>query len=261
MGAGVVQEATASVSPGSPAWQSPQVAVDTMSCHLSEFLPERPGPIYLLCFWACRWGDYGEVREGSVALEPLELFPPKSRVLALGQSGLPRPNRMIYKETGGPWGQAQPPAHQALSRQRFTSKQDVIRHYNMHKKRDNSLQHGFMRFSPLDDCSVYYHGCHLNGKSTHYHCMQVPRPPPSPTPGGRPASGRAAPCVPSQGWTARGESPGGSGLGSVRWARVGPSPWPYLVRVKFSELFIQTDIFQPLTPRAALQTVPEEVFV
>ncbi|MBN3287219.1 CASZ1 protein, partial [Polyodon spathula] len=57
--------------------------------------------------------------------------------------------------------------------QRFTSKQDVIRHYNMHKKRDNSLQHGFMRFSPLDDCSVYYHSCHLNGKSTHYHCMQV----------------------------------------------------------------------------------------
>ncbi|XP_056278931.1 zinc finger protein castor homolog 1 isoform X3 [Pseudoliparis swirei] len=56
---------------------------------------------------------------------------------------------------------------------RFTSKQDVIRHYNMHKKRDNSLQHGFMRFSPLDDCSVYYHGCHLNGKSTHYHCMQM----------------------------------------------------------------------------------------
>lgn len=61
----------------------------------------------------------------------------------------------------------------SLSLQRFTSKQDVIRHYNMHKKRDNSLQHGFMRFSPLDDCSVYYHGCHLNGKSTHYHCMQV----------------------------------------------------------------------------------------
>lgn len=56
----------------------------------------------------------------------------------------------------------------------------MIRHYNMHKKRDNSLQHGFMRFSPLDDCSVYYHGCHLNGKSTHYHCMQVPTPRPRP---------------------------------------------------------------------------------
>lgn len=57
----------------------------------------------------------------------------------------------------------------------------------MHKKRDNSLQHGFMRFSPLDDCSVYYHGCHLNGKSTHYHCMQVPQPhkAPPPSPGRR----------------------------------------------------------------------------
>lgn len=71
----------------------------------------------------------------------------------------------------------------ALFWQRFTSKQDVIRHYNMHKKRDNSLQHGFMRFSPLDDCSVYYYGCHLNGKSTHYHCMQVPA-----VPAGRPAA-------------------------------------------------------------------------
>lgn len=66
------------------------------------------------------------------------------------------------------------PTRRGAVPQRFTSKQDVIRHYNMHKKRDNSLQHGFMRFSPLDDCSVYYHGCHLNGKSTHYHCMQVP---------------------------------------------------------------------------------------
>lgn len=44
-------------------------------------------------------------------------------------------------------------------------------------------------------------------------------------------------------------------------AGAGPSPWPYLVRGKFSELFIQTDIFQALTPRAALQMIPEEVFV
>uniref|UniRef100_H2ZKM9 C2H2-type domain-containing protein n=1 Tax=Ciona savignyi TaxID=51511 RepID=H2ZKM9_CIOSA len=36
--------------------------------------------------------------------------------------------------------------------QRFTNKSDVIRHYNMHKKRDNSLAHGFMRFAPTDDC-------------------------------------------------------------------------------------------------------------
>ena len=92
------------------------------------------------------------------------------------------PGRIISRESqvgggGGAvlWarGWPRPPPTRALP-QRFTSKQDVIRHYNMHKKRDNSLQHGFMRFSPLDDCSVYYHGCHLNGKSTHYHCMQVP---------------------------------------------------------------------------------------
>uniref|UniRef100_UPI00358FDA03 zinc finger protein castor homolog 1-like n=1 Tax=Myxine glutinosa TaxID=7769 RepID=UPI00358FDA03 len=57
--------------------------------------------------------------------------------------------------------------------QRFTSKQDVTRHYNMHRKRENSLRHGFMRFAPLEDCGLYYQGCHLNGKSTHYHCMQV----------------------------------------------------------------------------------------
>lgn len=103
----------------------------------------------------------------------------------------------------------------------------MIRHYNMHKKRDNSLQHGFMRFSPLDDCSVYYHGCHLNGKSTHYHCMQVPAPPlprlprvphPQPTPlleaglplGQGPLLTRNLPFyhprVPEQGWQASGES-------------------------------------------------------
>lgn len=55
---------------------------------------------------------------------------------------------------------------------RFTNKADVIRHYNMHKKRDNSLAHGFLRFSPTEDCSTKYPDCHLNGKSTHYHCMQ-----------------------------------------------------------------------------------------
>ncbi|XP_077998745.1 zinc finger protein castor homolog 1-like [Glandiceps talaboti] len=56
---------------------------------------------------------------------------------------------------------------------RFTRKEDVIRHYNWHKRRDNSLQHGFMRFSPTDDCNVYYSGCTLNKRHTHYHCMQV----------------------------------------------------------------------------------------
>ncbi|XP_033107700.1 zinc finger protein castor homolog 1-like [Anneissia japonica] len=55
---------------------------------------------------------------------------------------------------------------------RFTRKEDVVRHYNWHKRRDNSLQHGFMRFSPSDDCAPYYHNCSLNLKHTHYHCMQ-----------------------------------------------------------------------------------------
>ena len=60
-----------------------------------------------------------------------------------------------------------------ITQQRFTRKEDVIRHYNWHKRRDNSLQHGFMRFSPSDDCRPYYPGCTLNMKNTHYHCMQV----------------------------------------------------------------------------------------
>lgn len=90
----------------------------------------------------------------------------------------------------------------------------MIRHYNMHKKRDNSLQHGFMRFSPLDDCSVYYHGCHLNGKSTHYHCMQV-----LPLPGHRavgqgPSLTASLSPIPVQGRQASGES----------WG-LRPGPW------------------------------------
>ena len=60
-----------------------------------------------------------------------------------------------------------------FSLQRFTRKEDVVRHYNWHKRRDNSLQHGFMRFSPSDNCSPYYPGCTINLKHTHYHCLQV----------------------------------------------------------------------------------------
>ncbi|XP_071840384.1 zinc finger protein castor homolog 1-like isoform X3 [Apostichopus japonicus] len=55
---------------------------------------------------------------------------------------------------------------------RFTRKEDVMRHYNWHRRRDDSLQHGFMRFSPSDDCSPHYPGCALNFRNTHYHCMQ-----------------------------------------------------------------------------------------
>jgi len=54
-------------------------------------------------------------------------------------------------------------------------KEDIIRHFKWHKKRSDSLQHGFMRFSPLEDCTQKFNqaDCIHNGKHTHYHCLQV----------------------------------------------------------------------------------------
>nr|CAD7587213.1 unnamed protein product [Timema genevievae] len=49
----------------------------------------------------------------------------------------------------------------------------MIRHFKWHKKRDESLQHGFMRYSPMDDCSDRYRGCSHNRKQTHYHCIKM----------------------------------------------------------------------------------------
>jgi hypothetical protein len=49
----------------------------------------------------------------------------------------------------------------------------MIRHFKWHKKRDESLQHGFMRYSPGDDCNDRYRGCPHNRKQTHYHCVMV----------------------------------------------------------------------------------------
>ncbi|CAH1129565.1 unnamed protein product [Ceutorhynchus assimilis] len=54
----------------------------------------------------------------------------------------------------------------------FIKKEEMIRHFKWHKKRDESLQHGFMRYSPLDDCSDKYSNCTHNKKQTHYHCIQ-----------------------------------------------------------------------------------------
>ncbi|XP_075232913.1 zinc finger protein castor homolog 1-like isoform X2 [Lycorma delicatula] len=54
----------------------------------------------------------------------------------------------------------------------FVKKEDMIRHFKWHKKRDESLQHGFMRYSPGDDCSDRYSNCTHNRKQTHYHCIQ-----------------------------------------------------------------------------------------
>lgn len=56
----------------------------------------------------------------------------------------------------------------------FPKKEEMIRHFKWHKKREDSLQHGFMRYSPLDDCSKrFFVHCSHNGKHTHYHCLQV----------------------------------------------------------------------------------------
>ncbi|XP_023707022.1 zinc finger protein castor homolog 1 isoform X2 [Cryptotermes secundus] len=54
----------------------------------------------------------------------------------------------------------------------FVKKEEMIRHFKWHKKRDESLQHGFMRYSPMDDCSDRYRGCSHNRKQTHYHCIK-----------------------------------------------------------------------------------------
>lgn len=54
----------------------------------------------------------------------------------------------------------------------FIKKEEMIRHFKWHKKRDESLQHGFMRYSPLDDCSDRFANCTHNKKQTHYHCIK-----------------------------------------------------------------------------------------
>ncbi|KAI1301624.1 Transcription factor castor [Halotydeus destructor] len=54
----------------------------------------------------------------------------------------------------------------------FVKKEEMIRHFKWHKKRDESLQHGFMRYSPSDDCSDKFPNCSHNRKQTHYHCLK-----------------------------------------------------------------------------------------
>ncbi|XP_023317160.1 zinc finger protein castor homolog 1-like isoform X2 [Trichogramma pretiosum] len=55
----------------------------------------------------------------------------------------------------------------------FIKKEEMIRHFKWHKKRDESLQHGFMRYSPTDDCAERHptRQCPHNRKQTHYHCI------------------------------------------------------------------------------------------
>lgn len=51
-------------------------------------------------------------------------------------------------------------------------KEEIIRHLKWHKKRNESLTHGFLRFSSNDDCSGQFQQCTHNRKQTHYHCLQ-----------------------------------------------------------------------------------------
>ncbi|KAL3318651.1 hypothetical protein Ciccas_002691 [Cichlidogyrus casuarinus] len=53
----------------------------------------------------------------------------------------------------------------------ISRREEMIRHIKWHRKREESLQYGFMRYSPSDDCRN--HSCVHNGKQTHYHCLQA----------------------------------------------------------------------------------------
>lgn len=55
----------------------------------------------------------------------------------------------------------------------LTKKEDIIRHLKWHKKRKESLNFGFLRFSSSDDCSQKYGPeCSYCFKQTHYHCIE-----------------------------------------------------------------------------------------
>jgi hypothetical protein len=58
------------------------------------------------------------------------------------------------------------------SNRMLNKKEEIIRHLKWHKKRSESLSHGFLRFTSSDDCTVLFGYCQHNRKQTHYHCIQ-----------------------------------------------------------------------------------------
>lgn len=50
-------------------------------------------------------------------------------------------------------------------------REETIRHLKWHRKRMESLQYGFMRYSSSDNCG--YNHCSHNMKQTHYHCIRA----------------------------------------------------------------------------------------
>ncbi|CAD5124790.1 DgyrCDS13052 [Dimorphilus gyrociliatus] len=56
----------------------------------------------------------------------------------------------------------------------FLKKEEMIRHFKWHKKRDEILNFGFLRYSPVDDCTRRFEKlqpCIHKGRQTHYHCL------------------------------------------------------------------------------------------
>ena len=210
-------------------------------------------------------------------LEPLELFPPRSSVLALRQSQLPGPPAGLFiGRPEGPGGQL---ARRAWPRGRPGCCQPGPLPAAVHEQagRDPALQHA-QEAGQL--AAARLHALQPAGRlqrllprlppqrEEHPLPLHAGAPPtrparPSPAAGlpSRPRLGASLSLGPGQGGPRHVQSPGGLDSGSGWGSGAGPTPWPYLVRVKLSGLFTQTDIFQALTPRAALQMVPEEVFV
>ncbi|KAH9580529.1 hypothetical protein MS3_00009153 [Schistosoma haematobium] len=60
--------------------------------------------------------------------------------------------------------------HCSICNKIILRREEMIRHAKWHRKREESMQYGFMRYSPCDDCTVI--SCPHNGRQTHYHCMQ-----------------------------------------------------------------------------------------
>ncbi|CAH8533242.1 unnamed protein product [Schistosoma turkestanicum] len=60
--------------------------------------------------------------------------------------------------------------HCSMCNKIILRREEMIRHAKWHRKREESMQYGFMRFSPSDDCTIV--SCPHNGRQTHYHCMQ-----------------------------------------------------------------------------------------
>ncbi len=49
----------------------------------------------------------------------------------------------------------------------------MLRHYKWHRKRQQSLINGFMRYGISESCGQVGNNCAYSLRQTHYHCLQV----------------------------------------------------------------------------------------